>query len=79
MTLSPRQRDILENIESLFQDQNPDLASQLTGMRFREPARPARWMLSLTVLSILGRRRADGRCGDVRQPDRDGDPASAPW
>jgi hypothetical protein len=42
MTLSPRQRDILENIESLFQDQNPDLASQLTGMRLREPARPAR-------------------------------------
>jgi Protein of unknown function (DUF3040) len=36
MTLSPRQRDILENIESLFQDQDPDLASQLTGMRFRE-------------------------------------------
>ena len=79
MTLSPRQRDILENIESLFQDQDPDLASQQTGMRFREPVRPARWMLSLTVLSILGRRRADGRCGDVRQPDRDGDPASAPW
>jgi hypothetical protein len=73
MTRSPRQRDILENIESLFQDQNPDLASQLTGMRFREPARPARWMLSLTVLSILGRRRADGRCGDVRQPHRAGD------
>jgi hypothetical protein len=54
MSLSPRERDILGTIESLLADEDPVLAAQLTGMRLPEPARPARWMLPLTLLSILG-------------------------
>jgi hypothetical protein len=48
MSLSPRERDILENIENLLQDADPELAARLTGMRRANPARPARSMLLLT-------------------------------
>jgi hypothetical protein len=54
MSLSPRERDILEHIESLLQDEDPELAARLTGMRPEEPARSAWWTPLLTVLSIAG-------------------------
>lgn len=54
MSLSPREQVILENIESLLQGEDPELAARLTGMRGQAPARPARWMLPVTVLSIVG-------------------------
>jgi Protein of unknown function (DUF3040) len=54
MSLSPREQDILERIESQLRGEDPALAQRLTGAPRQEPARPRPWMLLLAVLSILG-------------------------
>lgn len=54
MSLSPREQDILENIESQLLGEDPALAQRLTEALRQKPARPRPWMLLLAVLSILG-------------------------
>jgi Protein of unknown function (DUF3040) len=54
MSLSPREQDILESIESQLRGEDPALAQRLTEAPRRKPARPGPWMLLLAVLSILG-------------------------
>jgi len=54
MSLSPREQDILESIESQLRGEDPALAQRLTGAPRQEPARAKPWMLLLAVLSILG-------------------------
>lgn len=54
MSLSRREQDILEKIESQLRGEDPALAQQLTGTPPRERARPGPRMLVLTVLFIVG-------------------------
>jgi hypothetical protein len=54
MSLSRREQNILESIESQLRGEDPALARQLTGTSRREHARRGPRMLVLTVLSIVG-------------------------
>lgn len=54
MSLSPREQNILESIESQLRGEDPALAQSLTETPRQKPARPRPWMLLLAVLSSLG-------------------------
>jgi hypothetical protein len=54
MSISRREQNILESIESQLRGEDPALARQLTGTSRRERARRGPRMLVLTVLSIAG-------------------------
>jgi Protein of unknown function (DUF3040) len=54
MSLSRREQNILENIESQLRGEDPALARQLTVTPRRKYARPGPRMLLLTVLSVVG-------------------------